>query len=62
MSKVRLLSGELLGENGGVLEQVVQLSRLQKLLVCALFLIIFYIIKSALSLHTSWPIHPKGVS
>lgn len=32
MSKVRLLSGELLGENGGVLEQVVQLSRLQKLL------------------------------
>ena len=52
MSKVRLLSGELLGENGGVLEQVVQLSRLQKLLVCALFLIIFYIIESTLSLHT----------
>lgn len=31
-SKVRLLSGEVLDKNGGVLQQVVQLSRLQKLL------------------------------
>ena len=36
-AKVRLLSGEELLENGGVLQQVVQLSHLQKLLVCFIF-------------------------
>lgn len=36
-AKVRLLSGEELLENGGMLQQVVQLSHLQKLLVCFIF-------------------------
>lgn len=36
-AKVRLLSGEELLENGGLLQQVVQLSHLQKLLVCFVF-------------------------
>lgn len=40
-AKVRLLSGEELLENGGMLQQVVQLSHLQKLLVCSYSTLLF---------------------
>jgi len=46
-AKVRLLSGEELLENGGMLQQVVQLSHLQKLLVCLIFQVVVSIVTSS---------------